>query len=151
MNTPPIAGVWMKYANMNSDRSPPFVAMMTTVLAIVIRTGTQSAFCASAIHGSAARSARTLTAWIAARKAARSRCAAGAGRLRRPRGDGVGVGRRRLAASSRRRLVGLCARLGSGGAPRRGRSSWRGPRSLLRSVVGVGWCAHRSPTSVSAG
>jgi hypothetical protein len=69
MNTPPMAGVWMKYANMNSDRSPPFVAMIAAVLRIVISTGTQSALEWTAIHGNAARSSRTWIGRMAARNA----------------------------------------------------------------------------------
>ena len=70
MNTPPIAGVWMKYANMNSEMSPPLVAMIATVLASVIARGTHSAWVWVAIQGSAARSARTLSGRMAARNAA---------------------------------------------------------------------------------
>src|SRR3954471_2368014 len=61
MNTLPIAGVWMKYANMNWLIVPcPLDATMKIVLATVIATGIQRACVCVAIHGTAARSWRTL-------------------------------------------------------------------------------------------
>src|SRR5712675_573565 len=69
MNTPPMAGVWMKYANMNCEIDPPCVPMTAAVLAIVISNGTHNALVWMAIQGSAARSGRTWIGRIDARNA----------------------------------------------------------------------------------
>src|SRR3954466_1567664 len=61
MNTLPIAGVWMKYANMNWLIVPvPPDATMNTVLASVMASGIHSACVWVAIQGTAATSWRTL-------------------------------------------------------------------------------------------
>src|SRR5436190_15749036 len=69
MKTPPMAGVWMKYANMNCEMLPPCVAMTAIVLATVISRGTHSAFVWTAIQGMEARSGPTWMGRIDARKA----------------------------------------------------------------------------------
>src|SRR6476660_5540064 len=74
MNTPPMAGVRMKYWYMNAlstpRRSLPPLTATRTVLASVMATGTQRALVWTAIHGNDSQSWSTCTGLNAARNAA---------------------------------------------------------------------------------
>jgi hypothetical protein len=152
MKTPPMAGVWTKYANRNCEMpSLPFVAMMKTVLAIVISSGSHSAFVWIAIHGRASRSGRTWIGRIDSLNASLNPT--------RPTGavdlvpdeadEEVRPGaRRRSPFGDVARLVGRGG--GSVAATRLGALSPLGAGHGLSWVVS-GCGAHRRPTSVSAG
>ena len=129
------------------------VAAVAIVAAIVIRTGSQIALVWIVIHGSDAMSCADVDGPDrqpeGVHEADSLGCApdpcllAGAAFERFGALAGAAAAPSAPSASSASGSV-ASGRLGSGGAPRRVRSSWRGPRSLLRSGSDGG--AHRSRT-----